>query len=347
MNINRNNYESILIDYLEGTLTPVEVSEVLLFLEQNPDIKSEMEGLMPLEPEAETTAFDYSSLLKPDASFIRPKITPLLVSEVEGNLNVEEKKQLEQAIAAYPELAHDRKLFAFTKNSPDSTIIFPDKSILRKQRVFILSRNWTKVAAALLLAGGLVFGVLKYNPNSPEYAAHQDTQNTSRTAIAANESPIGKKTGINTPSPTNEASPITHQDKESIAKKHFKQTPVNRAISSPMQVAANPNNPVLFNPISVTKPVLPIAPALARVQPNTTPPHLNEEFEELSKLAVRKLKNNTKDVLAGIETYKNLNVVEVINKTTGADVRVDKDTTSGRIQRLEIAALGLAWSRTR
>lgn len=42
MNINQHNYEAILIDYLDGTLTEAECVEVELFLKQNPEIADQI-----------------------------------------------------------------------------------------------------------------------------------------------------------------------------------------------------------------------------------------------------------------------------------------------------------------
>ena len=44
-NINRNNYEAFLLDYVEQNLTAELVAELMLFLEQNPDLKAELEVL--------------------------------------------------------------------------------------------------------------------------------------------------------------------------------------------------------------------------------------------------------------------------------------------------------------
>jgi hypothetical protein len=52
MEIDINNYESVLIDYFDGNLNALEVAEVLLFLEQHPEIKNEFEALGTL-PETE------------------------------------------------------------------------------------------------------------------------------------------------------------------------------------------------------------------------------------------------------------------------------------------------------
>ena len=45
MKINRNNYEMYFIDYLDGVLSPDLVSELLLFLDENPDLKEELSDL--------------------------------------------------------------------------------------------------------------------------------------------------------------------------------------------------------------------------------------------------------------------------------------------------------------
>ncbi len=45
MKLDRTTYELFIIDYLEGQLDAIQVSELLLFLEQNPDLKAEIEGI--------------------------------------------------------------------------------------------------------------------------------------------------------------------------------------------------------------------------------------------------------------------------------------------------------------
>ncbi len=45
MNINHHNYESILIDYLDGVLTEAECAEVDMFLQQNPEIADQISDI--------------------------------------------------------------------------------------------------------------------------------------------------------------------------------------------------------------------------------------------------------------------------------------------------------------
>ena len=44
MTINKHNYEAYFLDYHEGNLTPQEVADLLLFVEQHPELKDEFES---------------------------------------------------------------------------------------------------------------------------------------------------------------------------------------------------------------------------------------------------------------------------------------------------------------
>ena len=45
MSIDKNNYEALLIDYLDGTLNAVQEAALWLFLEEHPELREEFEGL--------------------------------------------------------------------------------------------------------------------------------------------------------------------------------------------------------------------------------------------------------------------------------------------------------------
>jgi len=45
MTINRNNYEAFIIDFIDGNLSPALRDELLVFLNQNPDIADEIDGI--------------------------------------------------------------------------------------------------------------------------------------------------------------------------------------------------------------------------------------------------------------------------------------------------------------
>ena len=60
MDINRTNYETWVVDWLDNNLTKEEVDNLLSFLDQNPDIKKDIESLKAVT-------------LAPDPFFMRGK----------------------------------------------------------------------------------------------------------------------------------------------------------------------------------------------------------------------------------------------------------------------------------
>jgi len=41
--IDKNNYEAFMLDYLEGTISPQDKTQLLLFLEQYPELKEDLD----------------------------------------------------------------------------------------------------------------------------------------------------------------------------------------------------------------------------------------------------------------------------------------------------------------
>ena len=66
MNITRHNCESFFLDYYEKILSPVEVAEVLFFLEENPDLKEVFE-------EYEAVFLEYEKVNFPDRESLKKK----------------------------------------------------------------------------------------------------------------------------------------------------------------------------------------------------------------------------------------------------------------------------------
>ncbi len=92
MNINRNSYEEILIDYMEGKLSLDEEREVLLFLIANPDIKEEFESLQNdtiTIPTSDNVTFPYKNALikKQVGSEYVDEFSWLCVAQLEGGFN--------------------------------------------------------------------------------------------------------------------------------------------------------------------------------------------------------------------------------------------------------------------
>ncbi|MES2689500.1 MAG: hypothetical protein V4658_03805, partial [Bacteroidota bacterium] len=153
MKLNRTTYEIYLIDYLDGKLDAVEVSELLLFLEQNPDLKEEFDGLdeVSLVKENETASFDASALKKPAYNTIGKNYEALLLALLEGDINADQQKELNGAFALYPELKKDAALFAQTRLQADLRVVFKNKSQLKVFAIQPYYKTLVRVAAVLLL----------------------------------------------------------------------------------------------------------------------------------------------------------------------------------------------------
>ena len=136
MDINRNNYEVYMIDYLDGNLSPEKVDELMVFLDKNPDIKEEAEGLdmtLPEEEEQSITFDDKAALKQPNPkkeSIQEENYETWLIAFVEGNLTPDEEARLDTYLKQNPEKQKELKLFKATKLQPEE-ITLDDKSHLK------------------------------------------------------------------------------------------------------------------------------------------------------------------------------------------------------------------------
>lgn len=131
MNINKHNYEAFFLDHHEGNLTPQEVAELLLFVEQHPELKEEFESFENF------TLEDFSSFHFADKANLKKEITEqnreeYFIRAVDGALNTAETELLNNYIKQHPQFIAELELFKKTKLIPDTNIVFENKAALRK-----------------------------------------------------------------------------------------------------------------------------------------------------------------------------------------------------------------------
>lgn len=153
--INISNYETYLIDYLDGNLDAVQVSELLLFLEQHPDIKEEFEGIDRMHLVSVNDVHPNKDELKqPVFHEVAASYYPLLVDLIEQRIESKDLNKLHEAQKRYPELKREEALFAKTILLPETQIVYPNKKALKKSIPLFVSINLlARVAAVLLLLG--------------------------------------------------------------------------------------------------------------------------------------------------------------------------------------------------
>jgi len=174
MTINRLNYELFLVDYLDGKLDPFLVAELLIFLEQNPDIKEEYDGIQNSVLEKEAITFPNKSILKKKSfskNGIDDELAYLCISSVENLLSEEEQNLLNKKIYDDVSLKKELLLFDKTVTVADQSIIFKSKSRLKRTSIVPIRQSSYKVyvgvaASIALLIGMFTIGKIILTNNS-------------------------------------------------------------------------------------------------------------------------------------------------------------------------------------
>ncbi len=356
--INRNNYEVYLIDYMDGKLDAVQVSELLLFLEQNRDIKEEFEGLDTINIAAEeTVSFNRELLKKPTFAEVKESYYPLLVNTIETTINLEEKQQLEKAKQVYPELVKEEQLFRSTVVTPDLSVTYPSKKELKKAVPVRVDFSMViRIAAAiLLLAGGWW-----YFRSAPAQMADADKPGLSP-KTSKREQPIAQKS-------TTEKTGSGYAETEKTRDlKEPGKTPALIPFTPPVHTLPD-NQPVLtaqmiietktplLQPVKKAlqdEPVLiPVTTLMAYQTP--TQKQAQPVFTEIPEVIYAGVQARKQEVLTEENKPGNNQVkasdagwaaLSIINRVTGADIKViRKYDQAGKKTGIEIAANNFQYS---
>jgi hypothetical protein len=181
MNITKHNCESWFLDYYEKTLSPVEVAEVLFFLEENPELKELFESYESVFLEHEKVNFpDKESLKK---KFNKEELDFILSSEInihnceqffvagaEGLLSSGQTSKLYSFLSLNPGLIKDFDLIKKCILEPGS-ITFEHKDSLKKATINAENREEYFIRSA---EGDLNFSEQKslssFLEQNPEYS---------------------------------------------------------------------------------------------------------------------------------------------------------------------------------
>jgi hypothetical protein len=164
MRINRENYEKFFVEYLDGSLDQEGEQLVLSFLQENPDLKAELEvatSFGKLQPHF--VEYKDKSLLKRreheyESSGI---LQEQMIAMIEGELDAGKKIMLQNYLSSDTTASKDFGVFQKTILVPDRRIVYPGKNHLKRQTVIPM---FMKVAA---IAALLVLFLFVYDFNSP------------------------------------------------------------------------------------------------------------------------------------------------------------------------------------
>lgn len=153
--INRENYEAFYLDYLEGNLNEEQRLAFLSFLKQHPEFKIDEELIFLSEENDQPLDSSFLSSLKVfdhTESITPANCESFMIADIEGILPLTKKIELKDFLANHPELQVDYKLFQYTRLKADSSIIFEEKSRLKKGIIIPIYIKFAAVAASILLA---------------------------------------------------------------------------------------------------------------------------------------------------------------------------------------------------
>lgn len=168
MNINRHNYEEFFLLYVDNELTAGQQKIVDAFVASNPDLRQEFELIQQstFTTDAKLDEGFIQSLLKPVADESSISEEQLLLY-VDDELNAAQKEAVEKELLSNVSLQKELQWLRRSKATADTSIVFPDKSLLYKQaapaRVFYMStvaKRWAAAAAVILLLGSAMWLML-------------------------------------------------------------------------------------------------------------------------------------------------------------------------------------------
>jgi peptidyl-tRNA hydrolase len=198
MKINRNNYESFFIDYLEGNLDEKLVDDFIEFIQQNPDLKEELSLFETVSIGQEEITFNKKELLYKEKYDAENEFNQAAVASLEGDISASEKTDFENYLSTHPEKQKEAKLFRLTKLQPDQSIIYSRKNKLYRQSAGRTVLLWTSRAAAVIIVALSVYVFINKSSNKiiPENQVASVEKSTDKIEISPESKEITAKIEI-------------------------------------------------------------------------------------------------------------------------------------------------------
>jgi len=168
MNISRENYEAVAIDYLDGNLDKQSKDAFEAFLSEHPDIAQEIELLsgvsLDLKVELEAPELPKEMLFK-DSTLVETDggdvLDDICIDIIEGAYDKEDRRRIEAKLEEQTRSRKRLEAYGRTIFIPDYSIEYPEKSnLFRQQRSSLFQlRTWhyalMGAAASLLIMVGV------------------------------------------------------------------------------------------------------------------------------------------------------------------------------------------------
>lgn len=200
MKITRQNYEAYFIDYLEGNLDEQLVDVFIDFLQQNPDLKEELELFSAVTAVPESLTFNKKKTLYHEKYDLESEFNEAAVARLEGDLSEQEIHDFDAYVLSHPEKQEDIDLFDKTQLKADESIRFEKKNKLYKRAAGKTLLLWSTRVAAILIVGLVLFSLVTRNgkTNVPtnqlaQVEESKETQPSAQSEIVFTQEPVAEK----------------------------------------------------------------------------------------------------------------------------------------------------------
>ncbi|MEI6263901.1 MAG: hypothetical protein WCP74_02285 [Sphingobacteriia bacterium] len=190
MEINRHNYETFFLLWVDGELSSLEEDMVERFITENPDLAEELAALQETKlPLDESIVFtNKESLLKVEyPALSMSSYETYFLLYIDNELSAKDKADVELFVLQHPELQAEFMLLKQSKLTPEP-IVFANKEVLYKKEEKekpVIYMQWRRIAVAAALIG-LIFSLWMITPGS----SSNQTKQVLASTINANNSTV-------------------------------------------------------------------------------------------------------------------------------------------------------------
>ena len=181
MSINRHNYETFFLLYVDKELSAAERKAVDVFVQENPDLQMELSLLQQTVVNADDVVLD-----KKDWLYMEEDISALqenILLYADNELTAADKNAVDALLASDKKALVEWNVLQQTRLQPDMAVVFADKqSLYRKEDGRVVGFKWWRAAAAAVLLGfGLWTGVSVYKNYSAAKTGTEELANSKKT----------------------------------------------------------------------------------------------------------------------------------------------------------------------
>ncbi|MFC2096541.1 hypothetical protein ACFLQ3_02450 [Bacteroidota bacterium] len=150
--INRNNYEEYFIDFIEGNLSPSDEDLLMSFLNQNPDLKEELDFIKEAPVLSDCNSYENKAILKKRgllSEFTTNNFDELCIARIENDLSKKEVADFDKYLDQNKQKQREFSLYILTKFEVDYSVALENKDFLKKKtKKFIFRKNYALISAA-------------------------------------------------------------------------------------------------------------------------------------------------------------------------------------------------------